>query len=234
MNIDVIEGIIVSLTGFGAMLIAGYKYYSSSRKKDIEEIREIVKTESSTAKLTKTILEMKSTSDLIMDHLESLQKHLSSDLIWLGLFHNGQYTIGGEHLVKLSSLYEIPRGGYIKKDNTKLSTMDIVDNIPLLHMGEWITENLNDNWYVKNVDDIDSPILKESFLSWRLKSGVNVIIYEDDTKTTPIGVVGICWVENNFDLLEFLGVTTTRGAVVKLRKMLKGLTSLVVGKDKNT
>ena len=133
--------------------------------------------------------------------------------------------------MKLTSLYEIPEGGYVHRNGQKFSTNELIDGVPLLHMGEWIGENLNDNWYVRDVDDISSPLLKESFLDWGLKGGVNVMIYADNDKKLPIGVVGINWVQDSFDLLEFLDVNTTRKAVEKLRGMFDGLTSLLKPMD---
>lgn len=215
-----VSGIIVTGLGF-------YKIYSNRRVKEFKDLKRFMVEDTPSAKLTKNIFAMKDTTDRIKTHLEATRHHLKADQIWLGLFHNGQYTIGGEHLIKLTSLYEIPDGGYIHKNGQKFSTNEIIDGVPLLHMGDWIDENLNDNWYVKDAGDISSPILKESFLDWGLKGGVNVMIYADDDKKLPIGVLGINWVEDSFDLLEFLDVKTTRKAVEKLREMSEGLTSLL-------
>ena len=215
-----VTGIVVAGLGF-------YKIHSNSRKKELKELKRFMVEDTPSAKLTKNIFSMKDTTERIKEHLESTRHHLQADQIWLGLFHNGQYTVGGEHLIKLTSLYEIPEGGYVHRNGQKFSTNELIDNVPLLHMGDWIGENLNDNWYVRDVNDISSPLLKESFLDWGLKGGVNVMIYADSDKKLPIGVIGINWVQDSFDLLEFLDVNTTRKAVEKLREMFEGLTSLL-------
>ena len=215
-----VSGVVVTGLGF-------YKVYSNGRAKELKELKRIIKEETPSAKLTKNIFSMKDKTERIKHHLESTRHYLKADQIWLGLFHNGQYTIGHEHLVKITSLYEVPDGGYVHKNGERFSTNELIDNVPILHLGEWIDENINDNWYVIDVDDIASPLLKESFLDWGLKGGVNVILYADDDKKLPIGVVGINWVQDSFDLLEFLGVSTTKKGVEKLRGMLGGLTNLL-------
>ncbi len=216
------------LSGFVVTMLGFYKVYSTSRAKELKELKRVIVEEKPVAKLTKSIFFMKDKTELIKQHLESTRHYLKADQVWLGLFHNGQYMVGGEHLIKLTSLYEVPFNGYISKDGLKFSTNDLLNNVPLLHMGEWIDKNINDDWHIQSVDDISSPMLKESFLEWGLKSNVNVIIYADDLKKMPIGVVGINWIEGDLDLLDFLEVTTPKKAIQKLREMLVGLKSLLV------
>jgi len=224
---DLIAQLLTMVSGIAVTGLGFYKIYSSRRTKEFKELKRFIAEDTPSSKFTRNIFAIRDTTERIKSDLDATKHHLKADQIWLGLFHNGQYTVGGEHLIKLTSLYELPDGGYIHRNGQKFSTNELINNVPVLHMGNWIYENLNDNWYVRDVDEISSPILKESFLDWGLTGGVNVIIYADDDKKLPIGVIGINWVEDSFDLLEFLDVNTNREAVEKLREMFKGLTSLL-------
>ena len=225
---DLIVQFFTMLSGFVVTGLGFYKVYASTRAKELNEIKRAIVEEKPSARLTKSIFFMKDKTERIKQHLESTRHYLKADQVWLGLFHNGQYTVGGEHLIKITSLYEVPFNGYVDKDGIKFSTNELINNVPLLHMGEWIDKNINDNWYIRGVEDISSPMLKESFTEWGLKCNVNVIIYSDEAQKLPIGVVGVNWVEDDFDLLEFLEVATPKKAVQKLREMLVGLKSLLV------
>jgi hypothetical protein len=235
IDAEVLKQVLVSLAACSAAWAVYYKVNFEKKKyldKKLEEHEERVKTHISKtadkANIATSIIGVRDKNKNVKEHLGALMSYVKADQIWLGLFHNGQYTIGGEHLIKLTSLYELPEGGFTTSEGLRVSTNRLIDGLPLLHMGEWTQKNLDDEWFVRSVDDIESPLLKESFKEWELKQGVNVILYADEENTQPIAVIGLNWISEAFDIHKTLNVKTDKDAIRKLREMSSSLTYVIV------
>jgi len=235
VDAEVLKQVLVTLTACAAAWAVYYKvnfekkkYFDTKLEEHELRVKKHVSQAVDKANIATTILNVKDKNEKVKAHLGALMSHLKSDQIWLGLFHNGQYVTGGEHLIKLTSLYELPEGGFTTPKGNRVSTNRLIDNVPLLHMGEWIDKNLNDEWIVEDVEDIESPLLKESFLEWELKQGVNVILYADgDEQKQPIGVVGLNWINEKYNLKEALNVKSNREVIQKIRDMSESLTFIL-------
>lgn len=234
IDLEVLKQISITVTGIAAAWAVYYKvnfekkkYFDEKLSEQEERLKKHVSKAVDKANIATTIINVKDKNEKVKAHLSALMSLLKCDQVWLGLFHNGQYVTGGEHLVKLTSLYELPEGGFTTREGLRVSTNALIDNVPLLHMGEWIAKNLEDDWHIQSVEDVLSPLLKESFLEWELLQGLNVILYGDEEQNQPIAVLGFNWILTEYDVIKSLNVKNSREAIKKIRRMSDSLTYIL-------
>ena len=161
----------------------------------------------------------------IMNFLISLNSDLGAGYSWIGLFHNGEIGSDGDHMVKLTAVYESPDdGAYV--NGSRFSVKSLINKTYILHMGDFIERLRNDSWYVNDAADLSNPVFKQAFIEWGVKENVCFLLKQPDG--TIVGAVGINWFREGPSLVERLGARNETDAIHKLQETSKSVINILL------
>ncbi len=158
-----IEGIVTLITGLlgsGGILFYLVKNYVDKRAvKTVDTIKEHVSKEVNSTAFAYDIVSMDNKKQQIERFLDALCMRFNAQSAWIGLFHNGELGSNGDHLIKVTAVYEWPEHGLKNSTQNHLSVKDIVKHVNVLQMGNWIGKLLKDEWYCNSSTGIDDALV---------------------------------------------------------------------------